>query len=155
MSVTHHNQEGCFTANLPEIDLKRAKTRQIMFTEPKTVLTDELTTRSYVTFYLNRKRIREYNGNNLNLIINPNRAKSKGERNQLLRKLQFELHKALEANCYPAKKEAIEQCKPLKQTVQNLLLEALNKKLDSDLSKTYKRNLRNIHRQFITFFNRR
>ncbi len=58
-----------------------------MFTEPKIVTSDDLTTCSYVTFYLNKQRIREYNGSSLNLLIHPNRVNSVSERNQLLRKL--------------------------------------------------------------------
>lgn len=123
-----------------------------MFTEPKIVTTNDLNVRSYVTFYLNRKRIREYNGNSLNLTINPNRAESIIERNKLLNKLLFELHKALEANAYPAAALDI-LTKPIEiiQTTETLLRDALQKKLDSDLSRTYKRNLRLIHNDFIAF----
>lgn len=130
-----------------------AKYAPDMFTEPKIVTTDDLNTRSYVTFYLDGKRIREYNGKSLNLMINPNRADSIAERNRLLRKLQFELHKALDANCYPAptiitvSQSEVERPK----TTKELLQMALDKKVESDLSRTYKRNLRNIHRQFTSF----
>jgi integrase len=126
-----------------------------MFTEPKIVASDNLETRSYVTFYLDGKRIREYNGKSLDLILNPNRASSIEERNRLLRKLQFELHKALDNKCYPAIKAVVtvEQTPVNNNTVttEELLQTALNKKLAGDLSKTYKRNLRNIHRQFTRF----
>ena len=126
-----------------------------MFTEPKIVTTDDLNTRSYVTFYLDGKRVREYNGKCLNLMINPNRADSITERNRLLRKLQFELHKALDCGGYPATKAPISVKVEQKQhsSTKDLLLAALNKKIESDLSKTYKRNLRIIHRHFTSFLN--
>jgi len=123
-----------------------------MFTEPKIVTSTNLETRSYVTFYHNNKRVREYNGKSINQTINPNRAKTIAERDRLLKQLQFELHKALDAQSYPA---AIQET-PLpvlehKISTFDLLNKALKKKLDSDLSKTYKRNLRLIHNQFTAF----
>jgi integrase len=125
----------------------------IQFTEPKIVSSGDLNTRSYVTFYFNNKRVREYNGKSLNLTINPNRAVNTSDRDRLLKKLQFELHKALEASAYPyveVIKEAIVKEEP-RPTAEYLLKEALTKKLNADLSKTYKRNLRLIHNQFTSF----
>ncbi|MBD1362912.1 site-specific integrase [Mucilaginibacter sp. ZT4R22] len=123
-----------------------------MFTEPKIVSSNDLETRSYVTFYLNKKRVREYNGNCLNLTLNPNRAETITERNKLLDRLRYELHKALETEAYPASK-LIPLEKPIDviNPTEALLREALNKKLESDLSKTYKRNLRLIFNDFISF----
>ncbi|TSJ39659.1 hypothetical protein FO440_18125 [Mucilaginibacter corticis] len=121
-----------------------------MYTEPKIVTTNDLQTRSYITFYLNNKRIREYNGKSLNLTINPNRASSIGERNKLLRQLQFELLKALQTNNYPATPAVIDI--PVEEPGTQILLKAaLDKKLNASLSKTYKRNLRLIYEQFIRF----
>lgn len=125
-----------------------------MFTEPKIITSDDLTKRAYITFYLGDERVREYNGKCINQRINPNRATSVIERNLLLKKLQFEIHKALDAGNYPATKTpATNTNEPLTKdrTVNSLLLEALNKKLKSSISKTYKRDLTFIHRDFMSF----
>jgi len=50
---------------------------------------------------MNGKRIREYNGNNLNLPIHQNRAKNVKEKNRLLKRLLLELKKALKEDNYP------------------------------------------------------
>ncbi|WP_170113609.1 site-specific integrase [Mucilaginibacter yixingensis] len=135
-----------------------------MYTEPKIVSTEDLSIRAYVTFYLNNKRVREYNGKTLGLRLNPNRAVSADERNLLLKKLQFELHKALDAGTYkteisiPSSERFLsitqEHETPSqihhKSTAEVLLL-ALNRKLNNDLSRKYKRNLRFIHRDFVAF----
>jgi hypothetical protein len=121
----------------------------------------------YFIFYLvggnalacNNERVREFNGNNLNLRINPNRAKSLEERQQLIVKLQFELHKALEANEYPrtsTKGKSLPEGKqhPVIESERptlTLLFEATRSKLKSDLSRTYKRDLKSIYRQFRDF----
>jgi hypothetical protein len=57
--------------------------------------------RSYVSFYMNGKRFREYNGNNLQLKIYPNRSKSIKEKVRLLKRLMLELMKAIEEENYP------------------------------------------------------
>ncbi|MDB5004925.1 MAG: Integrase [Mucilaginibacter sp.] len=121
-----------------------------MYTEPKIVSTSELQTRSYITFYLDNKRVREYNGKSINLTINPNRASTLEERGKLLRQLQFELLKSLQANNYPAKKE-IDIAPADEPGTKFLLKAALDKKMNASLSKTYKRNLRLIYEQFIRF----
>src|SRR5258707_2734871 len=87
------------------------------FTEPTIVTSDDLNKRSYVTFYFNNERVREYHGKSIGQRINPNRAKSLEERSQLLKKLQFELHKALDANCYPVINNAIEECIKSEETI--------------------------------------
>jgi integrase len=121
------------------------------FTEPKIVTSDDLSTRSYITFYFNKKRVREYNGNSLDLPIHPNRACSIQERNNLLKKLQFEFHKALDGQAYPALKDVVAVSEAPILTTKYLLQQAINKKLNSDLSKTYKRNLRLVNNQFTAF----
>jgi hypothetical protein len=47
-----------------------------MFTIPTIVMSNDLSKRSYVTFYLDNERVREYNGNNIAKRINPNRSRS-------------------------------------------------------------------------------
>jgi hypothetical protein len=144
-----------------------AKTAPIMFTEPQIVTSDDLNKRSYITFYFHGDRKREYNGKALGLRLTPNRAKTLEQRNDLLRKLRYELNKALDANLYPVVtqedgedltpnpiKEASEDTSVQETKVASantVLLDALNRKLNSPLAKFYKRNLSTIHRQFTGF----
>lgn len=128
-----------------------------MYTVPKVVNSDDLNKRAYVTFYLNSKRVREYNGNSLCLEIYPNLSKSIEDRKQQLLKLQFELHKALESEEYPRTNLKVEE--PVhsvvtsneNKSVLRLLFEAVRRKLRTDLSRTYKRDLKSIYRQFRDF----
>lgn len=126
------------------------------FTEPTIVASDDLSKRSYVTFYFNNQRVREYSGSSILLKIQPNRAKSIAERDQLLSTLKFELHKALDANNYPTRIEESKSIVATRQsestpTVIRLLFEAVKGKLRSDLSRTYKRDLKDIYRKFRDF----
>lgn len=121
-----------------------------MYTEPKIITTDDITTRSYITFYFNGKRTREYNGHSLGLKINPNYAKTLKARNKLLGELLLELKTALKTNVYPKNlKPNPLLAKPI--SAESILTEVLNKKVNSDLSKFYKRNLKSIHKNFIDF----
>lgn len=126
-----------------------------MYSELRIVTTNDLEKRSYVCFYLNGKRIREYNGKNLGLKIQPNFASSIEERHKLLKKLEFELLKALESGQYPVNtvepklKEV--KAQSICKTTSVVLEGALEKKLSSNISKFYKRNLRYIHKHFIDF----
>jgi integrase len=130
---------------------------QVTFSEPIIVTSDDLNKRSYITFYFNNKRVREYNGSSILLKIQPNRAKSLSERDQLLNKLKFEIHKALDANNYPSRLEEPMQikvkpsCSKETPTAIKLLFEAVKGKLRSDLSRTYKRDLKSIYRKFRDF----
>ncbi|MGF7041922.1 tyrosine-type recombinase/integrase [Mucilaginibacter lappiensis] len=131
------------------------------FTEPTIVTSDNLNQRSYITFYFNNERIREYHGKNIGQVINPNRAKSVDERNHLLKKLQFELHKALDNNDYPVITTSIREISLSKEKHESgdiitpsslrLLFEAVRNKLRSDLSRTYKRDLKSVYRSFREF----
>jgi hypothetical protein len=87
--------------------------RQIMFSEPKINLTNDLSKRGYVTFHLNGNRYREYNGKKLNLDINPNHFKSYNDRLRMLKKLAAEIAKALEKGWNPSKDEKIVKVAPL------------------------------------------
>jgi integrase len=125
------------------------------FTEPIIVTTSELKHRSYVTFYFNGEIQKQYHGKCIGQIINPNRAKSLVEKLRLLKKLRYELHKALEANNYlqasiqaridPSPKSLVEM------RAIRLMFEAVKDKLRSDLSKTYKRDLKSVYREFKAF----
>lgn len=131
------------------------------FTEPKIITSNDINKRSYVEFYFHNNRVREYHGKSVAKRINPNRAKTLEERNQLLNKLHFELKKALEANIYPiaslepdARITLIANlpCKEAKEpSAIRLFFEVLRTKLRSGLSKTYKRDLKSIYRDLKYF----
>jgi integrase len=127
------------------------------YTEPTIVTTDDLKHRSYVTFYFNNEIEKQYHGKNVGQLINPNRAKSMQEKQQLLKKLQFELHKALEANSYPFTPQIANESMAINQSSTNsmstikLMFQAVKDKLRSDLSKTYKRDLKSVYREFRDF----
>lgn len=125
----------------------------MVYSELKIVSSDTLEKRSYITFYFNGKRIREFNGNNLDQDIKPNFAKTIKERDYLLKKLEYELRKALESNLYPKAKKTYDiALEPIqKKSLQVLLKEALDKKLNANLNRFYKRNLTSIYNSFIDF----
>lgn len=120
-----------------------------MYTEPKIVISEELTKRGYIIYYFNGLRQREYNGKRLNLKINPNYCKSYNERLKLLKKLQYEFTKALEAGWNPLIIEKVKVVKPL--TLREGLDAILKEKLESPLSQAYKRDLQKVLEQFIAF----
>jgi site-specific recombinase XerD len=125
-----------------------------MYTEPKIVKTDDLQVRAYISFYFNRKRIREYNGNRIGKPIHPNRASSINDRDKELRKLRMEIQTALENNYYSLvtpQKVCTDEVQRTTESTFIVLTTALNKKLASSLSKTYKRNLKYIFNDFIKF----
>jgi integrase len=121
-----------------------------MYTEPKIITTENLNIRSYITFYFNGKRIREYNGHSLGLKINPNYANSLQARNKLLSELLFELKNALKTNIYQKSPQTMPALAKL-ISAESILNEVLNKKLSYDLCQFYKRNLKSIHKNFISF----
>lgn len=129
-----------------------------MYTEPTIVSSDDLSKRAYITFYYNNERVREYNGNRLRLRISPNKARTIEERDALLKKLQFEYHRALVDNKYPAS-DSVELtsgsfptmsplCATAIASTGLLLFEAMKIKLRADLSDTYKRDLKSVYRAF-------
>jgi integrase len=123
--------------------------RHHMYTEPKIILPQSLDERAYIIFYYNGKRVRIYNGKPFELNIHPNRAQSIKERHRLLHILLFELKDALRKNIFTDK--LISQEKAL--NTAEALKKSLNNKIESDLSNTYKRDLKTVHEQFISFLN--
>jgi len=117
-----------------------------MFTEPKIILNEQLTIRSYITFYFDGKRFREYNGKRLKLDINPNYAKTIADRKRLLTKLQFEFKKALVGGWSPYEYDNRKNI-----SLKDGLLNVLQDKLKSEYSRTYKRDLNKLCEQFIAF----
>jgi integrase len=127
-----------------------------MYTEPEIISTNDLSKRSYIKFYFNGERYREYNGKLISLSLNPNRAKTLKERNKLLRMLVFEFKIRLQAGWSPI--EVIVQPKPIKEpkpikSLQELFKEIELDKLNSNLSKRYKSDLTIICNQFLEFLN--
>jgi len=124
------------------------------FTFPRIVNSENLKTRSYVVFYFKGQRIREYTGDSIDLDIRPNTAKSIKERYQLLKRLEYELTKALENNTYRNKSTNRNPVTIVEQnyiSTADHLDNALNKKVKSNINKKYKVNLRTIHEQFKGF----
>jgi len=131
------------------------------FTEPTIVTTSDLQHRSFVSFYFNGKPRREYHAKCIGQSINPNRAKSITEKRNLLNRLQFEIHKALESGSYWGERNATNGSHSVQHTSQaaqifdksaiRLLFEAVRLKLRSPLSRKYKRNLKAVYRQFKVF----
>ena len=149
-----------FLAFLTSKCAKSVPSMSTNYTEPTIVTSDDLNKRSYVTFYFNNIRVREFHGKNIGQRINPNRANTLEERAQLLKKLKFELHKALDANQYPIDSDLEKTIKSINDTNSisdtqitaiELLFEAVKDKLRTDLSKTYKRDLKSVYRQFRDF----
>jgi len=124
------------------------------FTFPRIVTSDNLKTRSYIVFYFKGQRIREYTGDSIELDIKPNRAKSIKERYQLLKRLEYELTKALENKTYLNKSKSFTPLTTIEQnyiSTKDHLDNALNKKVKSNINRKYKVNLRTIHEQFKAF----
>src|SRR3546814_11074249 len=74
-----------------------------MFTEPKIVNAENLNERCYVTFRFNGKRYRFYNGNAIEVDLNPNKYKDASNRLKMLMNLSFELEKSLSNGWNPSK----------------------------------------------------
>jgi site-specific recombinase XerC len=121
-----------------------------MFNEVKVILSEDLSKRGYVTFYIQGKRYREYSGNKLNLDITPNEFKTYKQRLVNLKKLAFEFSKAIESGWIPP--ELIVKDKEQFPTLQVALKEILDEKQSSSLSKLYKRDLSTIYNTLLEYF---
>ncbi|MCX2573644.1 tyrosine-type recombinase/integrase [Pedobacter sandarakinus] len=113
-----------------------------MFTQPKSFLSKQIEDRAYISFYYDGKRFREYNGNRLNLNINPNQCTTLKDKKRLLSHLQFEFTKALNAGWNPLQKE-VEL-----PSFEFALDAVLDDKLSSNLCDLYKRNLKAVAKMF-------
>ena len=121
-----------------------------MYTEPKIISSDDLKTRAYILFYFDGKRVRLYNGKLLGKQLYPNKASSLKSRNKLLNELLFEAKTVLRTNSFKLEQDEPE---PIEKTysTEEILLTALNNKLASDISSEYKRNLKYIHADLMSF----
>lgn len=118
----------------------------IKITNPK-----DISKRSYLTISFDGNKIKEYNGNRINVNIKPNLAKSIEERRMLLKSLEFEYRLRLQNGIYYGLLENDSVKLTSKKSVKNLLDEALELKSNSGLSKGYIKSLEGIHKQFINF----
>jgi len=116
-----------------------------MFTTPKIFVPKNPKDRAYIVYFYNGKRQREYNGNRLNLNLNPNSFSKPADKDRLLKKLQFEFNKALNQGWNPLAKQTE------KPKLRDALELILSEKLESNLCDLYKRNLKAIHRMFVDF----
>lgn len=117
-----------------------------MFTEPKIIFNEKLTVRSYITFYYEGKRFREYNAKKLKLDINPNYVNDLKDRKRLLIYLHFEFKKALQSGWSPYEYDNQKNIS-LKEAMNIVLADKLN----SEYSRTYKRDLSKLHELFVDF----
>src|SRR5690606_28376445 len=121
--------------------------------EPRIYHATELTKRSYITFYIGGKRVREYNGKALGLDISPNSAKSIAERNYYLEILQKKYHEALLNGHYH---KACTAPKPAEEpsnveSVETILFKALENKKSLNLSSKYVDTLSMLTDAFLRF----
>lgn len=120
-----------------------------MFSKPVIVSTGSLSTNAYIEFYLHGVRIREYSGKRLGLKLSPNKASNLRERAQLLTQLRSAVIEALNSETYPG--QIIEPEPEVVYTLDHILREALNLKLGTNLSSSYKRDLQYTFDQLILF----
>jgi integrase len=118
-----------------------------MFTQPQITTSEDIKYRSFISYYFDNVRFKHYNGNKLNLTIFPNYAKTIKDKNSLLRQLQYEFYKALSNGWNPTE---IEEAKEIIK-VKSCFSEVLKEKLNSQYSKTYKRDLKKTCEQFLAF----
>jgi integrase len=117
-----------------------------MFTEPEIKSSNG---RSYIEFYFNGQRQREYNAKKLSLSIFPNKATTVKERSSLLRKLKLEFEKALEEGWNPETSNTLTIVKPI--TLEDHINESLNTILNGNYSRTYKRGIKAIGNKFLNY----
>jgi site-specific recombinase XerD len=116
-----------------------------MFKQPKIFIPKDSSSRAYILYYYNGKRLREYNGNRLLLNIHPNHCYNLKDRKQALIQLQFEVTKALNSGWNPLELEE----KIVQVSLQEGLDLIIKEKRDTNLCCLYKRNLIGVHRMFI------
>lgn len=111
------------------------------------LLIKSIDSRAHIEYYFDGVRQREYNGNKLGLPIFPNKAKTKADKKKLMAKLKYEFQRALDKGWNPTVLKEETTVISLEQTLR----EALDKKLGTKLSRTYKRDLTYVHDKFIAF----
>jgi integrase len=106
--------------------------------------------KAFIEYYFNGARQRMYSGAKLGLNLFPNRAKSMTDKIKLLTKLQYEIQRALDKGWDPLK-AVEEQLQPKMLTLQQACTQRLESRLNSQISRTYKRDLKSIYDKLIDF----
>lgn len=122
-------------------------------TELEIKIPKNTSSRAYIEFYLNGERKREYTGRSILLNhLEPNKAKSPEKRYEQLLELKLALSKHISEGNYPAVEFERPDVVPIKiYCLQEVLHLAISSKLKMKLSKRYKNDLEEVHRQFISF----
>ncbi len=123
-----------------------------MFNEVKISLSEDLEKRSFIFYYVNGKRYKEYCGKKFGLDVYPNSIKSYNERLKALRQLAYEVTKILE-NGWDPKIVTVRKADVVKPslTLNTALKSVLAEKLDSNLSKVYKRDLNQVCKSILDY----
>ncbi|MER2997398.1 tyrosine-type recombinase/integrase [Pontibacter populi] len=112
-----------------------------MFTDPQAYHPENLTKRSFISFYYKGLRYRYYHGKAIGVLLYPNKAKTLQERERLIRQLVRAFTKALLTGWTPDDTTTQPSVKPrqiaLKEVIRLLIADAYN----SSYSNTYKRDV--------------
>lgn len=119
-----------------------------MLTYDITLFLPELPKRAFLTISINGNRYREYNGNKINISIQPNKAKSLKDRNKLFKQLEFEFRKKIEDGSYL---KLVSQSTSDVNTTEDLMKKALRQKLASNLNPHYASCLEKNCKNFLAF----
>ncbi|WAC41064.1 hypothetical protein [Pedobacter sp. SL55] len=116
-----------------------------MFTEVKISVSQDLSKRGFIYFYLNGKRYKKYCGKKFSLDIHPNTLKTYQERLSSLKQLAYEATKAIENGWLPLELVKIKQNETKASvSLKQAITDVLNEKLSSNLSRLYKRDLESV-----------
>lgn len=123
-----------------------------MFTEPEIVTSPDLSVRAYVKVYIDGERHRFYNGKDIGVKCNPNRAKTTSERNKALTYLQYQLKKKLEKGWQPSQELPQPKQAPKITVSAGQAFSDLTQEIELEpISDDYKRDLRLLNGHFIHF----
>jgi len=114
---------------------------EIKIYNPKT-----LNQRGYIYIIIDGKRIKEYNGNKIDVDIKPNLAKTLRKRASLLNELSFAFKNAIHQGTYPLK-----PITEIKNSTNFLLIEAYKQKELLGLNCKYLKSLKSILNSFLSF----
>lgn len=120
-----------------------------MFSKPVIVSSGSLSKNAYIEFYLHGVRVREYSGRRLGIPLSPNTATNLRYRAQQLNQLRSVIVAALNSETYPGQLLITEPEKVW--TVAQVMREALDQKLATRLSSSYKRDLEYVFDQLMQF----
>lgn len=122
-----------------------------MYTDPLIYNPDDLSKRSFVSFYYNGVRYRFYNGNAINVQYFPNNAKTIQNRQRMLESLAKAFNTALIKGWSPEDKKTEAQKIAEKNTLVQLLDKSCVNITSSGLSQRYKDDVKSVLREFKLF----